>query len=172
MTTLNRDVLSRIPSPPPYNQGVRAPLAIWLLVGLIGSPAAAQLEPRTEPPPQSPQMRDEDEDVLPQTEYAFNPIQAQKDLKIGNFYWKKGNHRAAAARYLEATRWDPSFGEAYWKLAEAREKLNQPAEALDAYRKYLSVETDAKKKDEAQQRITGLEKAMEKLPLAASESDR
>ncbi|MEZ5397202.1 MAG: hypothetical protein R2724_31095 [Bryobacterales bacterium] len=71
-----------------------------------------ELNKRPEPPPQSPQMRDEDEDVLPQTEYAFNPIQAKKDLKIGDFYWKKGNHRAAAARHLEATRWNPSFGEA------------------------------------------------------------
>jgi tetratricopeptide (TPR) repeat protein len=117
-------------------------------------------------------MRDEDEDVLPQTEYAFNPIQAKKDLKVGDFYWKKGNHRAAAARYLEATRWNPSFAEAYWKLGEAREKLNQPAEALDAYRKYVEVDRDGKKVDEAKKRIEELEKTKEKLPLAASESDR
>jgi tetratricopeptide (TPR) repeat protein len=117
-------------------------------------------------------MRDEDEDVLPQTEYAFNPIQAKKDLKIGDFYWKKGNHRAAAARYLEATRWNPTFADAYWKLGEAREKLNQPAEALDAYRKFLGAESEGKRAEEAHKRIEELEKHTEKLPVAASESDR
>jgi tetratricopeptide (TPR) repeat protein len=117
-------------------------------------------------------MRDEDEDVLPQTEYAFNPIQAEKDLKIGDFYWKKGNHRAAAARYLEATRWNPGFADAYWRLGEAREKLNQPAEALNAYRKYLDVEGGGKKAGEAKKRIGELEKLKEKLPLAATDSER
>ncbi len=140
----------------------------WLGVGVL----PAQLEQRKEPPQQPAVMRDEDEDVLPQTEYAFNPIQAQKDLKIGDFYWKKGNHRAAAARYLEATRWDPGFADAYWRLGEAREKLNQPAEALDAYRKYLDVEGDGKKAGEAKKRIGELEKLKEKLPLAATDSGR
>jgi tetratricopeptide (TPR) repeat protein len=148
-------------------------LAAALMMVWLGSGVAqAQLEPRKEPPPQAPPMRDEDEDVLPQTEYAFNPIQAKKDLKIGDFYWKKGNHRAAAARYLEATRWDPTSGDAYWKLGEAREKLKQPAEALDAYRKFLEVEGESNKADEAKKRIGELEKQKEKLPLAASESDR
>ena len=119
-------------------------LAFGVILLLAAGPLSAQLEPRKDPPPQAPPMRDEDEDILPQTEYAFNPIQAQKDLKIGDFYWKKGNHRAAAARYLEATRWNPTFGEAYWKLGEAREKLNQKAEAVDAYRKYLDVESEGK----------------------------
>jgi tetratricopeptide (TPR) repeat protein len=146
-------------------------MAIFLLAGWLGvGLAAAQLQERPEAPPQPPVMRDEDEDILPQTEYAFNPVQAKKDLKIGDFYWKKGNHRAAAARYLEATRWNPGFGDAYWKLAEAREKLKQPAEALDAYRKYLDAEPDGRKAGEAKKRIAELEQAREKLPLAASET--
>ncbi len=145
-------------------------VAAFLLIGLLFvGEAMAQLQPR-EAAPQPPVMRDEDEDVLPQQEYAFNPIQAKKDLKIGNFYSKKGNHRAAAARYLEATRWNPTYGEAYWRLGEAREKLDQPAEALDAYRKYLEAEPGGKKAGEAKKRIAALEKEKEQLPLAASDS--
>lgn len=140
-------------------------LTIWLGASVL----PAQLQPRQEAPAQPPVMRDEDEDVLPQQEYAFNPIQAKKDLKIGDFYWKKGNHRAAAARYLEATRWNPMYGDAYWKLAEAREKLKQTAEALDAYRKYLEAEPDGKKANAAKKRIAELELEKEQLPLAAEE---
>ncbi|MCB1022332.1 MAG: hypothetical protein KDC27_20550, partial [Acidobacteria bacterium] len=83
---------------------MRTCLTFCVLFVLAAWPMAAQeLNKRPEPPPQTQPMRDEDEDVLPQTEYAFNPIQAKKDMKIGDFYSKKGNHRAAAARYLEAT---------------------------------------------------------------------
>ena len=152
--------------------GMGRALLFCLVLWTAAVPLTAQPEPRKDPPPQAPPMRDEDEDILPQTEYAFNPIQAKKDFKIGDFYWKKGNHRAAAARYLEATRWDPMFGDAYWKLGEAREKLKQPAEAMDAYRKYLDVESDGKKAGEAKKRIEELEKAKQKLPLAASEEER
>ena len=142
---------------------------LCLTVWLGASALHAQLQPREEAPPQPPAMRDEDEDVLPQQEYAFNPIQAKKDLKIGDFYSKKGNHRAAAARYLEATRWNPMFGDAYWKLAEAREKMDQPAEALDAYKKYLEAEPGGKKAKAAQKRIAELEQEREQLPLVESQ---
>ena len=145
---------------------------VWLVAWLALGEAPAQLQPREEPPPQPAVMQDEDEDVLPQQEYAFNPIQAKKDLKIGDFYWKKGNHRAAAARYLEATRWNPMYGDAYWKLAAAREKMSQKAEALDAYRKYLEAEPGGKKANAAKKRIAELEREQEKLPLAASEGQQ
>lgn len=126
---------------------------------------------RPEPPPASDAstagMVDEDEDVLPKTEYVFNPLQAKKDFKVGNFYWKKGNHRAAAARYLEATRWDPGYADAYWKLAEAREKLEQHGQALEAYRGYLEVEPDGKQAESARKRIAELEKVVEQESLTA-----
>lgn len=130
---------------------------------------------RPDPPPASDAstagLVDEDEDVLPKTEYVFNPLQAKKDFKVGNFYWKKGNHRAAAARYLEATRWNPGYGDAYWKLAEAREKLDQHAQALEAYRDYLQADPDGKQADSAKKRIAELEKIVEQSPLTA-EDDR
>lgn len=110
---------------------------------------------------------DEDEDLLPQTEYVFNPIQARKDVKIGDFYARKGSHRAAVARYLEATKWHPQYAEAYLKLARSREQLSQPAEALDAYRSFLGLEEKGKKAAQARRRVAALEKLEEQLPLAA-----
>ncbi len=113
---------------------------------------------------------DEDEDVLPETEYVFNPLKAKRDLKIGNFYTKKKNHRAAAARYLEATRWNPQYGEAYWRLGRARDKMEQAAEALEAYRTYLQVEPEGKQAAAAKKRVAALEKTIEQLPLAAEQA--
>jgi len=135
-------------------------------------PLSAQLKERKQVPAAASDtggLVDEDEDLLPQTEYVFNPIQAKKDVKIGDFYAKKGNHRAAVARYLEATKWNPQYAEAYWKVAESREKLEQPAQALEAYRKYLQVDADGKKAGEARDRVAELEKQFEKLPMAAKD---
>ena len=80
-------------------------------------------------------------------DYTLNPLQAQKELKIGNFYFKKATatgYRAAAKRFEEATKWDPNFAEAYLRLAETQEKLNNAAAAKAAYRKYLELAPDAK----------------------------
>ena len=42
---------------------------------------------------------------------------------VGKEYAKKGNYRAAAGRYLDATKWDDSNSEAWLLLGEADEKL-------------------------------------------------
>lgn len=141
---------------------MRGLLALLLLLHL---PALAQLKEREESTESPAALVEEDEDIVAPVEYVFNPIQAQRDLKIGDFYSKKGNHRAAVGRYVEATKWNPGFAEAYAKLARAREKLNQPAEALEAYRKYVELEPDAKLVREARKRISELEAQREKLPL-------
>ena len=143
-------------------------VVVVLLVSFTASVqlASAQLKERGDTSEQTAPLVEEDEDLIPQTEYAFNPIQAQKDLKIGDFYANKGNHRAAVGRYLEATKWNPSFAEAYWKLARSREKLEQPTEALEAYRKYVGLEPDGRQSRDARKRIADLEARQEKLPLA------
>jgi len=148
-------------------------LAIFVAVFFLASAAGAQLKERSDAAPlvdETGGLVDEDEDLLPTTTYAFNPIQAQKDLKIGDFYAKKGNDRAAAARYLEATRWNPQYAEAYWKLAGARDELGQNPQALDAYRAYLALEPNGKQAKQAQTRVAQLVEALKSPPLAAEDA--
>ena len=140
-----------------YNPIVRC----FLLSCLLLAPFAgeAQLRERSEAPQDEDLgLIDEDEDQLVEKQYVFNPILAKKDLKVGNFYAKKGNHRAAAGRYLAATRWDPNYSEAYWKLGRSREKLKQYDDALEAYRKYLDLEPTGKHAKTVRKRIAGIER--------------
>lgn len=149
-------------------------LAILVALFFIVSAADAQLKERSDAAPlvdETGGLVDEDEDLLPTTTYAFNPIQAKKDLKIGDFYAKKGNDRAAAARYLEATRWNPQYADAYWKLAEARDELGQNPQALDAYRSYLALEPNGKQAKQAQVRVEQLVEALKSPPLAAKDAE-
>lgn len=98
-------------------------------------PSGAKGEPQAPP--------EEDEAVAP-TAYSFNPLQAEKDMRVGDYYLKQGNYRAAAGRYREATRWNGQSSEAWKHLAEASEKMRDFPAARDAYGKYLSLAPDAK----------------------------
>lgn len=150
-------------------------LALLVALSFITGAADAQLKERSDAAPlvnETGGLVDEDEDLLPTTTYAFNPIQAKKDLQIGDFYAKKGNDRAAAARYLEATRWNPQYFEAYWKLAGARDRLGQNPQALDAYRAYLALEPNGKQAKQAQARVAQLVEALKSLPLAAEDAEK
>jgi len=99
---------------------------------------------------------EEDPDLKPK-EYSFNPLEAGRNIIAGNFYFKKGNYRAASNRYLEATKWDPTSQEALLRLAEADEKLHNIAGAREAYTKYLTLEPPAKDAEV-------VKKKLEKLP--------
>ena len=144
--------------------GMRLLLVLALAVISV---SGQELKTRPQANPQQPGvMVDEDEDLLPQTSYAFNPVQAKKELKIGAFYQKKGNERAAAARYLEATRWNPSFADAYWRLAEIRDELEQHNEALDAYRRFAQLEPEDSRTEKARRRIEEIEASLVKEATA------
>ena len=98
---------------------------------------------------------EEDKAVAP-TEYSFNPLQAEKDLKVGNYYWKLGKLRAAEARFREATRRNEGYGEAWLRLGEVEEKLKDPKAARDAYTKYLQLAADAKNAADIRKRLEKL----------------
>ena len=126
-----------------------------LLSLLLAFPFAAQ--PRNDPPPAPAEQEppEEDPDLKP-TEYTFNPLEASRNITAGNFYFKKGNYRAAARRYLEATKWDPTSAGAQLKLGEASEKLRDLAAAREAYEKYLTLATEAKNIEAVKKRLAKL----------------
>jgi tetratricopeptide (TPR) repeat protein len=86
---------------------------------------------------------EEDESVAPKT-YSFNPLEAEKDLKVGLYYFKKGNFKASTNRFREATLWNPTYAEAFLRLGESEEKLKDKKAADEAYSKYLALAPDAK----------------------------
>lgn len=110
----------------------------------------AALAPAAWAQPPAPAEPPEEDEALAPKEYAFNPIQARKEIEVGNYYFKKGSYRAAAGRFLEATRWDPNNAEAYLRMGESYEKLKDWKAMRSAYEKYL--ELDAGGKDAARVR--------------------
>ncbi len=106
-------------------------------------------------PPSAADLKEEDAGVTVDKEYAFNPLQAEKELKVGDYYTKKGSHKAAAGRYLEAVKWNPTLVEGWRKLALSRERINDQKAAAEAWKKYLELAPDAKDAKQIRKKLGG-----------------
>jgi tetratricopeptide (TPR) repeat protein len=95
---------------------------------------------------------EEDESLAPKT-YSFNPLEAEKDLKVGLYYFKKGNYKASTSRFREATLWNPNFAEAFLRLGESEEKLHDKKAADEAYTKYLALSPDGKEAEAIKKKL-------------------
>jgi hypothetical protein len=69
----------------------------------------------------------------------WNPHAADKNVEIGDFYYKKSNYHAAESRYQEALRYQWNHAEATYKLGVVDEKLDKPEEARKYYSTYLKI---------------------------------
>ena len=127
-----------------------AVVIIWL--GFCKSLLQAQ-EPAKPKPAVEEQIPPEEDEAIAAKEYSFNPLQAAKEIKIGNYYWKKGKYKAAAQRYREATKWNATLAEAYLKLGEAEEKQKDSKAAREAYARFLELAPDAKEAREVKKKI-------------------
>jgi len=137
------------------------------LVALAVS-AGAQEKKDQQPPPKSELQRDrkqqptrqavpeEEDKQVKEQEYSFNPLQAQREVQTGNYYFKKGSFRAAAGRFREATKWNEGYAEAWLRLGETEEKLKDPKEAREAYQKYLELASDGQKAPEVRKKLEKL----------------
>jgi len=136
----------------------------WFLVLPLLASAASLLaddlkKERPQPPPSTKEetLKEEDETLATTNEeYSFNPLQAEKDVRVGNYYFKKGSYRAAALRFRRATKWNDGYAEAWLRLGEAEEKQKDNQAAREAYAKYLELSPDAKN-------ASDIRKKMEKL---------
>jgi Flp pilus assembly protein TadD len=115
-------------------------------------------------PSQQPNADGAQNDELPPDEdvreapkqYSFNPLQSKKELGVGNYYFKKGDFKAAAGRFREATKWNDGNAEAWLRLGEAEERRDNTKAARVAYKKFLELQPDGKNAEEVKKRLEKL----------------
>jgi tetratricopeptide (TPR) repeat protein len=116
-------------------------------------PPAKSNEPQAVPVPDGSTLPEEDESVAPQ-KFDFNPLESERNVRVGNFYLHKGKFQAALRRYEWATKYNPSSPEAFYKVAEAENKLkNKDAERL-ALKKVVDLAPDSKLGHEARKKLS------------------
>jgi tetratricopeptide (TPR) repeat protein len=117
-----------------------------------------QQKPQTQTqPPDETNPPEEDSSVAPKT-YAFDPLESQRCIAIGNFYMHKGSkgYRAALGRYEDATKYDPNSAEAFFKVGEVEEKLNNKDAAKLAFEKVIKLAPDSKFAKDAKKKLANL----------------
>jgi hypothetical protein len=86
----------------------------------------------------------------------WNPHQADKNVEIGDFYYKKSNYQAAESRYQEALRYQWNHAEATYKLGVVDEKLDKPQDARKYYSTYLKILPKGPEAEKAQKALDRL----------------
>jgi tetratricopeptide (TPR) repeat protein len=94
---------------------------------------------------------------------VWNPHKAEKDVEVGDFYFKRKNYRAALDRYREALYYKYDDAIAMFRLGVCQEKLGEGEEARKAYQAYLKILPHGPFANEAQQ---GLERLKSLAPEA------
>jgi tetratricopeptide (TPR) repeat protein len=108
--------------------------------------ATVKQSPGEEDPPE------EDESIAPE-KFALNPLESERNIKVGNYYWHKGKYRAAAGRYERAAKFNPNSAEAFFKLGEAEDKLKNKDAARVAYERVTKIAPDSKLAQEARKKL-------------------
>ena len=86
----------------------------------------------------------------------WNPHKAQKDVEVGDFYFKRKNYRAALDRYREALYYKYDDAVATFRLSVCEEKLGEPEEARKGYEAYLKILPSGPFAEEAKQSLARL----------------
>lgn len=130
---------------------------------MCGLAAGSQSEPPSDktksadvaPSAQTSEQEPPEEDTTGErkVEYGFNPLQADKEIKIGRYYLKKGSFPAAQRRFEEALKWDPNSGAALLALGELHARNGDAKASREAYEKFLEVAPDSKEAQSVRRKI-------------------
>jgi tetratricopeptide (TPR) repeat protein len=107
---------------------------------------------------QDTDIADESEDKEAQKPKERNPLLAEENIDIGNYYLKEKNYLAAIRRYLAALEYQPDSVPAHEALGRAYEKNGDTSKALELYRKFLEENPNSPKSSAFKARIAKLTK--------------
>jgi tetratricopeptide (TPR) repeat protein len=113
------------------------------------------------PKPKAKQKKDTATQNAPD-QPTWDPLRAEKDLEVGQYYMKKGDVDAAIDRFQDATTAKPGYAIPFRFLAEAQEKKGLKKQAIKSYQRYLDLYPHAEDGDKVRKKIEKLYKEVEK----------
>ena len=154
-------------------------LAAVLLVFAVSTARAQdpQQESSSKPPESSSKPAKPNDDMKPKSsskqkkdtatqnapdQPAWDPLRAEKDLEVGQYYMKKGDVDAAIDRFQDATTAKPGYAIPFRFLGEAQEKKGLKKQAIKSYQRYLDLYPHAEDGDKIRKKIDKLYKEVEK----------
>jgi tetratricopeptide (TPR) repeat protein len=92
----------------------------------------------------------------------WDPLRAEKDLEVGQYYMKRGDYDAAIDRFNDAIEAKPGFAIPFRWLGEAQERRGVKKKALKAYQRYLDLVPHADDGDKIRKKIEKLQREIDK----------
>ncbi len=149
------------------------PILTTVFLLLAGSLAHAQdppkessskpAEPQGAPPPKTPAKPNKDNATQNSPDQpTWDPLRAEKDLEVGQYYMRKGDVDAAIDRFQDATLAKPGYAIPFRYLGEAQEKKGLKKQAIKSYQRYLDLYPHAEDGDKIRKKIDKLYKEVAK----------
>jgi tetratricopeptide (TPR) repeat protein len=137
-----------------------AKLLSWILAGILAVLLPAAPQSRSQKPAlirdtDKAEGKDEEEAAK---EKPFNPLEADRCLKVGDYYFKRKNYDAAIQRYMEALEYQPNRFDAYEALGRAYEKQGAREKALRVYQDFLQKYSESPRAKEFKEKADRLQK--------------
>jgi tetratricopeptide (TPR) repeat protein len=99
---------------------------------------------------------------------TWDPLRAEKDLEVGQYYLHKGDLDAAIDRFEDAAAAKPGLAIPYRYLGEAQEKKGQKRAAAKSYTRYLDLYPHAEDAAKIRKKIDKLWKEVSKKDKSTS----
>lgn len=134
-------------------------VAALLVVFALSAQSSPQDPPKPKPKPNS--ATDSATQNAPD-QPTWDPLRAEKDIEVGQYYLRKGDVDAAIDRFQDATLAKPGYAIPFRYLGEAQEKKKLKRDALKSYTRYLELYPHAEDRDKIEKKIERLRAEVEK----------
>ncbi len=93
---------------------------------------------------------------------SWDPLRAEKDLEVGQYYMRKGDLDPAIDRFQDATTAKPGYAVPFRYLGEAQEKKGLKKQAIASYSRYLDLYPHPEDGDKIRKKIDKLRSEIER----------
>jgi tetratricopeptide (TPR) repeat protein len=154
----------------------RRPLLHWMLVSagiilLLQGPALqaqdqapeSSSKPADAPAPKKPDKKQKDSATQNAPDQpSWDPLRAEKDIEVGQYYMRKGDVDAAIDRFQDAITAKPGYAVPFRYLGDAQEKRGLKKQAIASYSRYLDLYPHAEEGAKIRKKIDKLRSEVER----------
>jgi tetratricopeptide (TPR) repeat protein len=138
----------------PVRRSLLFAASIAVLGGLSPNDLRAQSSASKDAPKPKPNIDTATQNAPDQP--MWDPLRAEKDLEVGQYYLRKGDMDAAIDRFQDAAAAKPGYAIPFRFLGEAQERKGLKRDALKSYTRYLDLYPHAEDKDKIEKKIEKL----------------
>jgi tetratricopeptide (TPR) repeat protein len=115
-------------------------------------------------PPKKPDKKNKPDSAIQNSvdQPTWDPLRAEKDIEVGQYYMRKGDVDAAIDRFQDATAAKPGYAIPFRYLGEAQERKGLKKQAIKSYSRYLELYPHAEDGDKIRKKIDKLRVDVEK----------